>query len=170
VSFMSRASRWRAAFRFDGSFWRKFAYLGCVYGPEWWKVYSPGPIAAIIFALVGRNRRGTIANLEVVLGDRGRLGLALAALRTYAEFGHCFTEATEYYSPRRKPVRFDVPETTASLKPFATGGGRDRNRSSRELSIMAKAARLRSREMVMAGGERFDPGVLAQAEGGGRGP
>ena len=35
------------ALRFDGLWWRKFAYLGSVYGPEWWKRYSPPWIAAI---------------------------------------------------------------------------------------------------------------------------
>ena len=28
--------RLRAALRFDGLWWRKFARLGAVYGPEWW--------------------------------------------------------------------------------------------------------------------------------------
>jgi hypothetical protein len=27
----------RAALRFDGIWWRRLAWLGCVYGPEWWK-------------------------------------------------------------------------------------------------------------------------------------
>lgn len=119
----SRLARWRAAFRFDGSFWRKFAYLGCVYGPEWWKRYSPGPIAAIIFMLVGRNRRGAMANMRVVLDDMGRASLLLAALRTFAEFAHCLVEATEYYSPRRKPVRFDVPEGNSLAAAIRDGRG-----------------------------------------------
>ena len=43
----------RQNLRYDGLWWRKFAYLGCVYGPEWWKRYSPPAIAAIIFVLGG---------------------------------------------------------------------------------------------------------------------
>ena len=27
----------RAAVRFDSGWWRRFAELGCVYSPEWWK-------------------------------------------------------------------------------------------------------------------------------------
>ena len=123
MSFRSRASRWRATFRFDGSFWRKFAYLGCVYGPEWWKRYSPGPIAAIIYAIVGHNRRGLIANLEVVLGGASRGRLTLGALRTYAEFAHCFTEATEFYSPRYKAVRFDVEPDNSLAEAIRKGKG-----------------------------------------------
>jgi KDO2-lipid IV(A) lauroyltransferase len=114
---------WRAAFRFDGSFWRKFAYLGCVYGPEWWKRYSPAPIAAIIFALVGRNRRGTMANLQVVFPECSQRQAAWGALKTFAEFAHCFTEATEFYSPRRKPVRFDVPDSDAIAAALRRGRG-----------------------------------------------
>jgi KDO2-lipid IV(A) lauroyltransferase len=116
-------SNWRAAFRFDGAFWRRFAYLGCVYGPEWWKRYSPGPIAAIIFALVGSNRRGAIANLHVVLGDCSRRQAAWSALKAFAAFGHCFTESTEYYSPRRKPVRFDVPPEDSVAAALRRGRG-----------------------------------------------
>jgi KDO2-lipid IV(A) lauroyltransferase len=119
----SGRSRWRAASRFDGSFWRKCAYLGCVYGPEWWKRYSPGPIAAIIFMLVGRNRRGAMANLKVVLGDTDRTHLILPALKTFAEFAHCFVEATEYYSPRRKPVRFDVSVDNSLANAIRDGRG-----------------------------------------------
>src|ERR1051325_8598010 len=48
--------RVRAALRFDGAAWRRFAELGCVYGPEWWKRGSPPLIAAIIYG-IARNKR-----------------------------------------------------------------------------------------------------------------
>src|SRR6266446_6639981 len=64
-------SRLRQGFRFDGLWWRQFAYLGCVYGPEWWKRCSPPVVAAIIFALVGRNRRGAIVYPIVILAALG---------------------------------------------------------------------------------------------------
>jgi lauroyl/myristoyl acyltransferase len=106
----SAAVRTAAALRFDGLWWRKFAYLGCVYGPEWWKRGSPPAIAAILFALVGRNRRGAVDNMRRILGD-GRRGSAAtrAALRMYAEFAHCMTETMEYYGPRPRPIRLDLP-------------------------------------------------------------
>jgi KDO2-lipid IV(A) lauroyltransferase len=122
-SLSSRLYRFRDAFRFDGSFWRKFAYLGCVYGPEWWKRYSPAPIAGIIFAMVGRNRRATMANLEVILGEHSRSRVALLAFKTFAEFAHCFTESTEFYSPRCKPVRFDVAEENSLADALRRGRG-----------------------------------------------
>src|SRR2546427_2275078 len=50
-------ARLRAAVRFDSGAWRRFAELGCVYGPEWWKRGSPPGIAAVIFA-IARGRRG----------------------------------------------------------------------------------------------------------------
>jgi KDO2-lipid IV(A) lauroyltransferase len=102
--------RARAALRFDGLWWRKFAYLGCVYGPEWWKQGSPPAIAAILFALVGYNRRGAIENIQRILGDGDRRRAARAALRMYAQFAHCMTETMEYYGPRPKPIRLDLPQ------------------------------------------------------------
>jgi len=101
-------ARFRQSLRFDGLWWRKFAYLGCVYGPEWWKRYSPPVIAAIIFALVGNNRRGAIRNMERILGVGGAPAV-LAALKMYAEFAHCLTETMEYYGPRPRPLRLDEP-------------------------------------------------------------
>ena len=100
----------RQNLRFDGLWWRKFAYLGCVYGPEWFKRYSPPAIAAIIFALVGRNRRGAIANMKRILEDSTGRRAAVAALRMFAEFAHCLTETMEYYGPRPTPIALDAPE------------------------------------------------------------
>ena len=96
--------------RFDGLWWRKFAYLGCVYGPEWWKRYSPPGIAAIIFLLIGRNRRAAVANMRRVLSAGGPERAERAALRMFAEFAHCMTETMEYYGPYPRPVRLDPPE------------------------------------------------------------
>lgn len=114
----SSFGNWFAAFRFDGWFWRRFAYLGCVYGPEWWKRYSPAAIAAILFALIGRNRRGAAANQQVIR-ECGRWQANVAALRTFIEFAYCFSEALEHYGPRPKPLRLDVPgenSLTAALR------------------------------------------------------
>jgi KDO2-lipid IV(A) lauroyltransferase len=103
-----------AAFRFDGVFWRRFAYLGCVYGPDWWKRGSPPVIAAIIFAAVGRNRRGAMANLRRILTD-ARAGepaarqVRRAALAMFAEFAHCLTETLESCGPQPPAVRIDAP-------------------------------------------------------------
>lgn len=96
--------------RVDGLWWRKFAMLGSVYGPEWWKRYSPPVIAAIIFAIIRPNRRGAIANLERILGTREASVTTPAALRTFVEFAHCMTETMEFFGPRPNPVRVDVPE------------------------------------------------------------
>ena len=101
--------RLREALRFDGLWWRKFAYLGCVYGPEWWKLYSPPWFAAAIFLLVGKNREGAISNMQRVLGEPDRRRATRAALRMYAQFAHCLTETMEQYGPRPEPVRIDLP-------------------------------------------------------------
>jgi KDO2-lipid IV(A) lauroyltransferase len=120
----SFAARVRHNLRYDGLWWRKFAYLGCVYGPEWWKRHSPPAIAAIIFALVGRNRRGATSNMQRILGNNtSRSRAQRAALRMFAEFSHCFTETMEYYGPRPKPIRIDIPERDELAKALHSGHG-----------------------------------------------
>jgi lauroyl/myristoyl acyltransferase len=97
------------ALRFDGLWWRKFAYLGSVYGPEWWKRYSPPWIAAIIFVCVKGNRRGAIANMRRVLGSRGWLRDHWHGLKVFIAFAHCMNEALECLSPRPRPMIVDRP-------------------------------------------------------------
>lgn len=113
----------RERLRFDGLWWRKLAYLGCVYGPEWWKRYSPPAIAAIIFALVRSNRRGAIANMRRVQGAAGGGGSVLAALRMFAEFAHCLTETMEYYGPRPRPMRVETPGHDPLREALQQGNG-----------------------------------------------
>lgn len=97
------------ALRFDGLWWRKFAYLGSVYGPEWWKRRSPPWIATIIFCCVGTNRRGAVFNMRRVLGSQGWLRDHWHALRVFAAFAHCMNEALEFFSPRARPLDFEDP-------------------------------------------------------------
>lgn len=107
----------------DGLWWRKFAMLGSVYGPEWWKRYSPPVIAMIIFGLIPANRRGAIANLRRVLGTSESSVTTPAALRMFVEFAHCMTETLEYFGPRPKPVRVDVPEPDLLASVLEAGRG-----------------------------------------------
>jgi KDO2-lipid IV(A) lauroyltransferase len=109
--------------RVDGLWWRKFAMLGSVYGPEWWKRYSPPGIAAIIFALVGDNRRGAISNMKRILGTRETSVAAPAALRMFVEFAHCMTETMEFFGPRPHRVRVDVPEPDLLAETLERGHG-----------------------------------------------
>ncbi|HEY2389283.1 MAG TPA: lysophospholipid acyltransferase family protein [Candidatus Binatia bacterium] len=98
------------ALRFDGLWWRKFAYLGSVYGPEWWKRYSPPWIAALIFLFVKRNRHGAVANQRRVLGSQGWLRDRWNGLKVFISFAHCMNEALECLSPRPMPITIDRPE------------------------------------------------------------
>jgi len=116
-------SRLRQSLRFDGLWWRKLAMLGSVYGPEWWKLYSPPFFAAAIFAIVGRNRRGAVSNLQRILGNTGNAVTHLAALRMFSEFSHCMTETLEYYGPLPKPVRIDPPTAPSIGDALAAGRG-----------------------------------------------
>ena len=107
----SGLARAAAALRFDGLWWRKFAYLGCVYGPEWWKQGSPPAIAAILFALVGRNRRGAIDNMQRILGDGDRRRAARAALRMYVAVRPLHDRNAWSTTGRgRNRIRLDLPQ------------------------------------------------------------
>jgi lauroyl/myristoyl acyltransferase len=96
--------RLRAAVRFDSGWWRRFAELGCVYGPEWWKRGSPPVIAGIIYLLAGNRRAAVRRNQRQVCGPRGWLGERWHAYRVFAEFARSVTEAMEQWGPRPRPL------------------------------------------------------------------
>src|SRR6058998_890494 len=100
--------RLRATLRFDGAAWRRFAELGCVYGPEWWKRLSPPAIAAIIYAIGTRQRAAVRRNQHQVRGPRGRLREHWDAYRVFAEFARSVTEAMEQWGPRPRPPTLDI--------------------------------------------------------------
>jgi len=84
------------ALRWNGLFWRRLAYYGSVYGPDWWKKGSPPAFGALFFALIGSNRRAVVENLRQVLGSRGCRADYRAALRTFVEFAYVFQETLEF--------------------------------------------------------------------------
>jgi lauroyl/myristoyl acyltransferase len=109
--------------RVDGLWWRKLAMLGSVYGPEWWKRYSPPVIALILFGLIPPNRRGAMANFSRILGTSETSVTMPAALRMFVEFAHCMTETMEHFGARPKPVRVDVPEPDLLAEVLEAGRG-----------------------------------------------
>jgi len=111
------------ALRYDGLWWRKFAYLGSVYAPEWWKRWSPPWIALIIFLCVGRNRRGAVANMRRVLGRQGWLRDRRHGLEMFVAFAHCMNEALEHLSPRPKPIAFEEPALDPIARALERGRG-----------------------------------------------
>jgi KDO2-lipid IV(A) lauroyltransferase len=100
--------RLRAAVRFDGAWWRRFAELGCVYGPEWWKRGSPPAIAGIVFAIAHAQRGAVLRNQRQVRGPRGRMRELWDAYRVFAEFARSLTEAMEQWGPRPRPLEMEV--------------------------------------------------------------
>src|SRR5713101_3197659 len=104
--------RLRATLRFDGAAWRRFAELGCVYGPEWWKRGSPPVIAAIIFAIARAQRAAVLVNQrqirEPMPGPRGWLRERWHAYRVFAEFARSVTEAMEQWGPQPRPLELHV--------------------------------------------------------------
>src|SRR5919109_4549306 len=97
-------ARLRAALRFDGAAWRRFAELGCVYGPEWWKRASPPVIAGIIFAIARAERAAVVRNQRQLRGPESWLGIRWHAYRVFAEFARSLTEAMEQWGPRPRPL------------------------------------------------------------------
>lgn len=110
-------------FRHDGLFWRRLAYRGATDGPEWWKRTSPAVVAAIVFALVGRNRRGIVANLRRIEGERGPLAARLSGLKTFVEFAYCLSETLEHASPRRREMDVDAPSAIQRADLLEPGRG-----------------------------------------------
>src|SRR5260370_701792 len=85
--------RLRATLRFDGAAWRRFAELGCVYGPEWWKRGSPPVIAAIIFAIARTQRAAVLANQRRIRGPiPGLRGWLRERWHAYRVLGECGLE------------------------------------------------------------------------------
>jgi len=103
-----RSERLRAALRFDGSFWRHFAELGCVYGPEWWKRGSPPAIAAIIYAIASRQRTAVLRNQRQVCGPLDGLDEHRRAYRVFAEFARTVTEGMEQRGHRPRQVDLHI--------------------------------------------------------------
>ncbi|MEN8159897.1 MAG: lysophospholipid acyltransferase family protein [Myxococcota bacterium] len=118
----SLRTRLGRALHIDGAWLRKFANLGSVHAPEWFKRSSPYGIAALTFALLPERRRAAVRNLEQVLGA-GRAAAHRAALRMYAEFAFCLSESMEHYSERARPFRIDLPPEDAVLDAISAGRG-----------------------------------------------
>ena len=119
---MSVGRSLRAALRFDSGGWRRFAELGCVYGPEWWKRTSPPVIAAIIFGIARAQRQAVLRNQDIVLGPRSWLRSRWEAYRTFAECARSMTEGLEQWGPRPKPL--DIRVVGGELVELALAEGR----------------------------------------------
>jgi Kdo2-lipid IVA lauroyltransferase/acyltransferase len=102
------AARLRAALRFDSGGWRRFAELGSIYGPEWWKRGSPPVIAAIIFALARHQRRAVLRNQAQVRGPRSWLHERWDAYRVFATMARSMTESMEQWGPHPRPLELTV--------------------------------------------------------------
>jgi len=113
----------RAALRFDGALWRRFAELGCVYGPEWWKRGSPPAIAAIVYAIARQQRAAVLANQRQVRGPRGWLRERWDAYEVFAEFARSVTESMEQWGPRARPLDVRVVGDALFQKALAEGRG-----------------------------------------------
>jgi lauroyl/myristoyl acyltransferase len=113
----------RAALRFDGGGWRRFAELGSVYGPEWWKRGSPPVVAAAIFALARRQREIVLRNQRQVRGEGTWLGERWHAYRVFAGMARAMTESMEQWGPRPRPLDLSVEGAEIVRAAVAEGRG-----------------------------------------------
>ncbi|MEW6270953.1 MAG: lysophospholipid acyltransferase family protein [Thermodesulfobacteriota bacterium] len=120
---MTRLDTLRAALRFDGAFWRRFAELGCVYGPEWWKRGSPPAIAAIIYAIARKQRAVVLDNQRLVRGQHAPLRAHWEGYQVFAEFARSVTETMEQWGPRPKPLDIRVVGDELFKAALAEGRG-----------------------------------------------
>ena len=115
-------ARLRASLRFDGAAWRRFAELGCVYGPEWWKRLSPPAIAGILFGVARAQRAAVLRNQRQVRGPRPWARERWDGYRVFAEMARSLTEGMEQWGPRPRPV--DITITGRELFEDALAEGR----------------------------------------------
>jgi len=113
----------RAAIRFDSGGWRRFAELGCVYGPEWWKRGSPPVIAGIIYLLARKQRAAVFRNQRQVRGPRSRLREHLDAYRVFAAMARAMTESMEQWGPHPRPISRTVVGGEIMERAAAEGRG-----------------------------------------------
>lgn len=118
------AEQIRTAVRYDGLFWRRFAYLGSAYGPWWWRRYSPTAIGAIFWALLPAKRRVVLENLGRILGPApvSRVAREKIALETFVNFARCLTDCLEAAGPN--PPDFQVDTDGDALLEAALARGR----------------------------------------------
>jgi KDO2-lipid IV(A) lauroyltransferase len=116
-------TRLRAALRFDGGAWRRFAELGCVYGPEWWKRGSPPVIAGILLGVASAPREAVLRNQRQVRGPRGWLREHWDAYGVFAEMARSMTEGMEQWGPRPRPLSLSIPGREVVEDALAEGRG-----------------------------------------------
>lgn len=113
----------RDALRFDGSGWRRFAELGSVYGPDWFTRVMPPVVAAIIFGIGTRPRRGVLRNQRVVRGRRGWLAERWNAYRVFAELARSMTDGMQLWGPRPPAMDLAVRDAGRFDEAWAEGRG-----------------------------------------------
>lgn len=113
----------RDAARHDGVFWRKLAFAGAVYGPLWWRRYSPAWFGAAAWALVGGHRRACAAHWrELGLVDT-TAAAQLGALRTYVAFAQSLTDGLEIAGRGLGEYRVTSPKPNPMAASVAAGRG-----------------------------------------------
>jgi lauroyl/myristoyl acyltransferase len=116
-------ARLRAAVRFDSGWWRRFAELGAVYSPEWFKRVSPPLVAAIIYSIARDHRAAVLRNQRQVRGPSGWLPDRWHAYQVFAECARSMTESLEQWGPHPPRIMLEVPDQEVFRAALADGRG-----------------------------------------------
>lgn len=114
--------RVRQAVRYDGLFWRRFAYLGSAYGPWWWRRYSPAAIGAIFYGVLPGKRRTVRGNVRRIAAPHSPIVSEALTLSTFVNFARCLTDSLEAAGPR--PPAFEVDAVGHDILEDAVAKGR----------------------------------------------
>lgn len=112
----------REAVRYDGLFWRRFAYLGSAYGPAWWRRYSPAAIGAIFYGVLPGKRRAVRGNLQRIATPRSKIVGEALTLSTFVNFARCLTDCLEAAGPRPPEFGVDAASGDAILDDVLASG------------------------------------------------
>lgn len=158
-------ARLQEKIRYDGAFWRRFAYLGSAYGPWWWRRYSPTGIGAIFYGVLPEKRRAVRDNLRRIAPPGSRLIEEARTLGTFVNFARCLTDCLEASGPR--PPEMIVESSGGEVLTEALAQGRGGVMVTAHLGnweLMGRLVRKKGVPITVAMARERNPSVRAFAE------
>jgi KDO2-lipid IV(A) lauroyltransferase len=107
----------------DGALWRRLAYAGARYGPDFWVKYSP-PLFGVAFALALRPQRQKVRDtLRWVQGETGQLREQRQLFATFIQYACCLTESLAAERPEAANAECRVEGEERLLAALSQGRG-----------------------------------------------
>lgn len=105
----ARVAHAAQALRHDGIFWRRLAYAGAAYFPEWWRRYTPPLFGSVFWALLPRHRTTVADNQSRLLGlPRGSMAAQRAAHAVFVQYAQCLTDSLEQAAKPERPFAREI--------------------------------------------------------------